>query len=104
MQYPDNIVITKESTFTKGVGGNFTETTPGATFTSACRAEPSENNPVIRGVDGNEIAHSWVVYMPQTNELFNFGDKVVITKADGSVFENTVKRPSNGQFNSRIWV
>lgn len=105
MQYPDNIVITGNADFIQNEQtGNFEPVSPGTAFSSECRAEPAGSNPVIKGKDGDDIVFSWIVYLPKTSEVFQFGDKVAITKADGSVFNADVKRQYNGQFNSRLWV
>lgn len=104
MQYPDTILVTKESTFTQGLTGNFQAGAAGATFTSECRGEVAGQNAVIVGIDGNEVKYSWIVYMPRTTEQFEFGSLVTFTKADGGVYSGTVKLFSNGQLNSRLWV
>ena len=103
-QYPDTVVITKLPEFTQDANGNFQPAGEGVTFTSECRAEPAGSNPVIKGNDGNDIVYSWIVYFPKSSEVFSFGENVEITRADGSIFESSLKRQSNGQLNSRLWV
>lgn len=105
MQYPDTIEITKDPEFTQDEEtGNFESGEANTPFTSECRAEPAGSNPVIKGANGDDIMYSWIVYMPKTSEVFEFGDAVKVTKADGSEFIGNVKRQYNGQFNSRLWV
>lgn len=104
-QYPDNIEVTKIPEYLQDEDtGNFEPVGEGEIFTSECRAEPAGSNPVIKGADGSDIVYAWIVYMPQTTEVLTFGDTVKITKADGSVYEGSLKRQYNGQFNTRIWV
>lgn len=103
-QYPHNITISRLPEYTQGEDGNFaTEDSP-VTFASECRAEPAGANPVIKGVDGEDVTYSWIVYMPMTAQEFQFGDPVEITLINGSKYASTLKRQSNGQFNTRLWV
>lgn len=103
-QYPDIIVISPKPEFTQDESGNFgAGQTPNA-FTSECRAEVAGSNPIITGTDGQTVSYKLIVYMPKTSEFFAFGDEVTVTKADGSIYEGSLKQQSNGQFNSRIWV
>lgn len=104
MQYPDTIVIVGSSAYTQDTEGDFVTGVSGNTFTSDCRGEPAGDNPAIRGEDGDILVYSWVVYMPKTTVKFVFGDKVTLTKDDGSVYESFVKSHYNGQLNSRVWV
>ena len=103
MQYPHNILITKKPVFEQDENHNFKPVDEGVEFPFECRAEPADNNPVIKGADGNDVVCSWIVYMPKTIEVFEFGDKVKIT-IDEVEYENTLKRQSNGQLNTRLWV
>lgn len=105
-QYPDTIEVTRNPVYTQDEDGYFESEEGEKTlvFTSECRAEPAGSNPVIRGIDGNEIIYVWIVYLPLTSETFEFGLKVKVTKLDGSVYEGSLKRFYNGKFNTRIWV
>lgn len=103
-QYPDTVLITRKPEFAQNASGNYKPAGEESTFTSECRAEPAGDNPVIKGADGNMVEYSWIVFMPKTSEVFAFGDTVQITKADGSIYKGSLKRPSNGQFNTRLWV
>jgi len=44
------------------------------------------------------------VYMPNTSVILPVGSDIVLTKHDGLVVKSMVKRASNGQLNSRLWV
>lgn len=103
-QYPDTILITSDPAFTQDSKGYFESSGAGGTFTSGCRAEPAGSNPVIKGEDGNDLVYSWIVYLPKTSEAFAFGAGVTLTLADGSIHKSSLKRSSNGQFNTRLWV
>ena len=106
MQYPHSISVISSPEFTQNEDtGNFQQVPEtGGTFESECRAEPAGSNPIIKGIDGNDIVFAWIVYMPKTETEFKFGDKVVVTLGNGSQYEGTVKRQYNGQFNTRLWV
>lgn len=108
-QYPHTIIIQPQGEFEQDASGNFNPSAwSGEVFSSECRAEPAGSNPVIkgpviRGVDGGEIAFGWEVFLPKTDKNFRFGDKVTIT-VDGNEFPDTLKRQYNGQFNTQLWV
>lgn len=104
MYYPDQITITRKPAFAQDASGNFKPVGEAVDFTFECRGEPAGSNPVVRGDDGNMVEYSWIVYMNRTNIVFKFGDKVKLTKEDGSEYESTLKRQYNGRFNSRLWV
>lgn len=105
-QYPHRITIVSNPEFAQNEeSGNFQQVPDTeSTFESECRAEPAGSNPVIKGADGEDVVISWLVYMPKTEMEFSYGDKVLVTMQNGSQYEGTVKRQSNGQFNSRLWV
>ena len=103
--YPDTVEVTKQPEYVQDEEtGYFDTEEEGVLFASDCRAEPAGPNPVIKGDDGNDIVYSWIVYMPKTSEVLEFGWPVKVTKADGSIYESSLKRQYNGKFNSRLWV
>jgi len=104
MQYPDEIIITRKPGFSLDTNGDGQTTGSATTFTGKGRAEVAGANSTITGTDGEKISYSWIVYMPKTSEVFDFDDEVKVTKPDGSISEGTLKRQSNGQFNTRLWV
>ena len=75
-----------------------------SSFSSICRAEPSGKGDTIRGVDGTEIYFAFVVYMPLTETVLKTEADVTLTLAAGDVYTGKLKRQSNGQFNTRLWV
>lgn len=105
LQYPHTITITPKDDPVQGSDGNFVSPSPLPSFTSFCRVEPySKTEPTISASDGRVLNYNYVVYMPLTSEVFEFGDEVEITLLDGSMINGYVKQHSNGQFNSRLWV
>jgi hypothetical protein len=102
-QYPHTIVITATPTLVSDDDGNLFGGT-GTTYTHYCRVEPASNNGIIRSENGDEIAYTWVVYMASTTTEFTPGDAVEITLVNGSQYNGTIKRQSNGQLNTRLWV
>ncbi|MCK9592709.1 MAG: hypothetical protein M0Q91_11960 [Methanoregula sp.] len=103
-QYPDTVTVSHGATWKQQTDGDYEANAAASTFTSECRCEPASSNPVLRGDDGAEIAYQWIVYMPQTTTVFGFGDPVSMVLANATTYTGTVKRQSNGQLNSRLWV
>jgi hypothetical protein len=84
--------------------GNVYTSTDGTAVVMDCRVEPSQNSGTISGVDGQQVAYTFVIYMPLTVLEFTPGDTVTVTLANGSQYNGRVKRQSNGQLNTRLWV
>ena len=102
-QYPDNIVVKIQGQPYQDENNKWVEPTP-ETFESDCRAEPNSRNAVIKTGDGAEKNYDYNIYMPKTTTILPVGSDVVLTKHDGLLVKTMVKRASNGQFNSRLWV
>lgn len=103
-QYPDTVTVAHSATWSQETDGDFKAGTAATSFTSSCRFEPAGPNPVIRGEDGAEVYYSWVVYMPQTTTVFAYGDPVTVTLLNATTYTGKLKRQSNGQLNTRLWV
>jgi hypothetical protein len=103
-QYPDTITVTTGATFKQQTDGDYEVDAAAGTFTSECRGEPNSSNAVLRGIDGAEIAYSWIVYMPPTTTVLQHGDSVSLALANQTTYAGTLKRQSNGQLNTRLWV
>jgi hypothetical protein len=103
-QYPHSISITPQPALKQDAEGNVYTSTDGTAVVMDCRVEPSHNNGTISGVDGKQVAYTFVVYMPMTVLEFTPGDKVTVTLENGSQYNGRVKRQSNGQLNTRLWV
>nr|WP_319268320.1 hypothetical protein [uncultured Draconibacterium sp.] len=104
MQYPDTITITRKPEYTQDANLNFKTVGEGTPFTNECRAEVAGSDPTIPGADGKKVEYSWIVYMPKQTEKFDYGCKLELTLADGSVYKSSLKQQKNGQFNTRLWV
>ena len=102
-RYPHTITITVTPTLVSDGSGNLSGAT-GTDYSYSCRVEPAGNNGIIRGENGDEIIYTWVVYMAATTMEFTPGDAVEITLANGSQYNGHIKRQSNGQLNTRLWV
>lgn len=102
-QYPDHIEVKITGKPYQDENGNWV---PGETvlFESECRAEPNSGNVIIRSESGEDIRFDFKVYMPLTSTVIPTGASVKIIKHDGREIKSTIKRPSNGQLNSRLWV
>jgi hypothetical protein len=102
-QYPHTIVITATPTLTADDDGNLSGGTA-TDYSYSCRVEPASNNGIIRTENGDEIIYTFVVYMAAITSEFTPGDAVEITLTNGSHYSGTIKRQSNGQLNTRLWV
>ena len=104
VRYPYTITIVSEPIIVQNEEtGNFESDGEPVSFSSECNAAPAENNPVVSGPDGSNIVYEHVVSMPATDKQFKFGDKATLVKSEGT-YELTVKRQSNGQFNTVLWL
>jgi hypothetical protein len=103
-QYPDSITVSHSATWVQETDGDFKADTSATSFTSVCRCEPAGSNSVLRGTDGAEIVYDWIVYMPKTTTVFVFGNPVSMVLANATTYTGTLKRQSNGQLNTRLWV
>lgn len=102
-QYPHTLKATIQGAATTDVNGDVQPGTP-TTFKGECRAELNTEGRTIRGVDGNEMAYSFTVFMPKTTTEFPYNTEVSITMDANRVVKGTAKGQSNGQLNTRLWV
>lgn len=101
-QYPDSIVVSWQNEPTQGASGDFTAGATGSN-TFSCRAEINTKAGKIMGSDGQLIDFTQIVYMPLTTVEIAVGSDYVLTSLSGTV-SGKVKRASNGQLNSRLWL
>jgi hypothetical protein len=101
-QYPDSIAITVHASASLSSG----VWTAGATsdYTFDCRAEVNGTGRKIPGDDGVLIDYAFDVYMPQTTTIIPRDSDYVLTSLLNGIVEGKVKRSSNGQLNSRLWL
>lgn len=102
-QYPDSIVLTITIPATQDSNGNWTAGST-STLTSACRLEPNGTGRQMMGDDGVLRDYAYTCYLPQMTTVVPTGSPYVATTLNNGVITGTVKRPSNGQLNSRLWL
>ncbi len=104
VRYPHTIIITGEASFEQDeTTGKFKPAGDNTPFTSKCNSGVVDDDVEKKGVDGQIVKYEWLVSMPQTDRQFQFGDKVSLVRSEGT-YETTVKRQSNGQHNTLIWL
>lgn len=102
-QYPDSITITVSASASQNASGVWIA--GGSTdYTFDCRAEVNGTGKKIPGVDGSLIDYSFDVYMPSTAIVIPRDSDYVLNSLLNGVISGKVKRASNGQFNSRLWL
>lgn len=101
-QYPDTIVVTVKADPTE-VNGIYTA---GAStnYTLKCRAEVNGSGKKTLGDDGTLIDYSFDVYLPKMTTVIPRGSGYVLTALNNGTIRGEVKRASNGQLNSRLWL
>ncbi len=101
-QYPDSIVVTVTAAPTE-VNGVYTA---GAStnYTLPCRAEVNGTGKKVLGDDGTLIDYSFDVYLPAMTTVIPRGSTYVLTALNNGTISGDVKRASNGQLNSRLWL
>jgi hypothetical protein len=102
-QYPDSITITTSASGSQNASGIWTS---GAAtdYTFNCRAEVNGTGKKIVGADGVLIDFSFAVFMPLTTVVIPDGSDFVLTALSNGSISGKVKRASNGQLNSRLWL
>lgn len=104
VQYPDSIVIMVNPDPIE-VNGVYTAATGTPTaYTFSCRAEVNGSGKKIISEDGTQIDYLFDVYMPAMVAVIPRGADYVLTCLNNGVMKGTVKRASNGQLNSRLWL
>lgn len=103
VQYPDSIVVTTSASGWQNASGIWTA---GATtdYTFDCRAEVNGTGKKIAGIDGGLIDYSFDVFIPVTTVVIPVGSDFVLTALSNGSISGKVKRASNGQLNSRLWL
>gem|GEM_PF-2991827 len=102
-QYPDSIVITTAASGSQNASGIWTAGASGY-YTFSCRAEVNGAGRKIVGDDGALTDYSFEVFMPITTVVIPAGSDFVLTALTNGVISGKVKRTSNGQLNSRLWL
>lgn len=103
IRYPDSIAITVTEEPTQNASGYFSAGAS-AVYTFDCRAEINGAGRKIPGADGALIDFSFEVYMPPTTTIIPRDSDYVLETARNGTVTGKVKRASNGQLNSRLWL
>ena len=104
IQYPDSIVITVAGTATQNATtGEWTAGTP-TIYTFDCRAEANVAAKKIAGQDGVLIDYVFNCYLPLMSTVIPVGSDFTLNSLSNGVIKGTIKRASNGQLNSRLWL
>jgi hypothetical protein len=102
-QYPDSITITTSASASQNASGIWTAGASGS-YTFSCRAEVNGTGRQIAGDDGAMIDYSFLVFLPVTTVVIPAGSGFVLSALSNGTISGTVKRASNGQLNSRLWL
>lgn len=100
-QYPHKLTATIVSGSTQDENGNWV---PGTSETKEadCRAEANGRGDIIHLSDGSQYVFAWIVYMPKGATPIPEGAEVTATSSPAA--SGQVKRFSQGQLNSRLWL
>jgi len=103
LQYPDSIAITVTEAPVQNASGFFTAGAS-AVYTFDCRAEVNGIGRKITGIDGAVIDYVFEVYMPGTTTIIPRDSDYVLNTAANGIYTGKIKRATNGQLNSRLWL
>ncbi len=102
-QYPDSIVITTVASGSQNASGVWSSGVA-TNYTFDCRAEVNSAGRQVAGNDGAMIDYTFQVFLPVTTVVIPAGSSFVLTALTNGTIRGKVKRASNGQFNSRLWL
>jgi hypothetical protein len=102
-QYPDTITITTAASGWQNASGVWVS---GATGTNSydCRAEVNNSGRRIVSADGAAVEYTFEVFLPVMTTVIPVGSDFSLASANSGTFTGKVKRASNGQLNSRLWL
>ena len=103
VQYPDSIVVTTSASASQNASGVWTAGATGS-YSLDCRAEVNGSGRRITSADGALIDYSFLVFMPVMTTVIPPGSDFVLTALSDGTITGQVKRASNGQLNSRLWL
>jgi len=102
-QYPDSIVITTSASASQNASGVWTTGATGS-YSLDCRAEVNGAGKRIASSDGALVDYSFQVFLPVMTTVIPPDSDFVLTALSNGTISGKVKRSSNGQLNSRIWL
>lgn len=103
-QYPDSIVITVTTPATQDPDTGIWTAGTSTAYTLECRAEVNGTGRQIAGDDGVLMDYAFQVFLPLMTTVIPAGSDYVLTALSNGIISGKVKRASNGQLNSRIWL
>lgn len=103
IQYPHIGTITKPAETVKDQNGDWVQGEPTVIWEGECRAEPNGTGTTIQGEDGQEISFAWNVFFPRMEVEVPRNSTIEVLLGD-RVISGLIKRHTNGQLNSRLWV
>jgi len=104
-QYPDSIVLTISPVVTQNSDGTWTAATgTSVVHTFDCRAEVNGTGRQVAGKDGSLVDYAFEVYLPVMTTVIPPDTECVLTTLNNGTLTEKVKRASNGQLNSRLWL
>ena len=103
VEYPDSIALVVKTAATRDSDGDWVEGTS-TDYTFDCRIEPNGEGQKIAGADGVIMDFDFMCYLAQTTTIIPVGSSFVVTSLNNGEKTGDVKRASNGQLNSRLWI
>lgn len=103
-QYPDSIVITVTTAATQDPNTGIWTAGTSTVYTFKCRAEVNGTGRQIAGDDGGLMDYAFEVYLPLMTTVITTGSDYVLSALSNGTISGKVKRASNGQLNSRLWL
>lgn len=103
VQYPDSIVVTVAASGSQNASGVWVSGTT-TDYTFSCRAEVNGTGKKIIGADGSMIDYAFDIFMPISTVVIPAGANYALTALLNGTIIGKVKRASNGQLNSRLWL
>jgi hypothetical protein len=103
-QYPDSIVVTVTTAATQNSSTGVWTAGTSTSYTLRCRAEVNGTAKKIAGKDGSMIDYTFNCYLPAMTTVIPIDSDYVLTTFASGTISGKVKRSSNGQLNSRLWL
>ena len=102
-QYPDSIVITTVASGSQNASGVWASGVA-TNYAFDCRAEVNKAGRKIVSDDGALVDYSFQVFLPVTTVVIPPGSSFVLSALSNGTIRGKIKRASNGQLNSRLWL
>jgi hypothetical protein len=103
-QYPDSIVVAVTTPAIQDPTTGLYTSGTSTSYTLECRAEVNGTGRKIVGDDGTLMDYSFQVFLPLMATVIPVGSDYVLTALSNGTISGKVKRSSNGQLNSRLWL